>query len=181
MALAFCLGVPVVYSMEQVIETFQQGAVALKWRIVNDGVMGGVSTSSLERLDAETVRFSGSLSLENNGGFASFRSFGPFPPIDGASAILIRVRGDGRTYQLRLRMSDDWRAPQYSATFKTSPGAWQTHVLPLSTFRAGWRGREVPNAPDLQAGRVRSVGILLGDKQPGAFVLDIDWIRADGA
>ncbi|MGJ3241525.1 MAG: CIA30 family protein [Opitutales bacterium] len=48
----------------------------------------------------------------------------------------------------------------------------------LETFRAGWRGRDVPDAPTLQAGRIQPVGILLGDSQPGPFVLDIDWIRA---
>ena len=46
----------------------------LGWGIVNDGVMGGRSSSRVERTD-EGIRFSGNLSLANNGGFASTTPF----------------------------------------------------------------------------------------------------------
>lgn len=160
------------------IEDFARGAVNLRWQIVNDSVMGGISNSSLDRVDDETVRFSGKLSLENNGGFASVRASGGMPDIAKASAIVIRTKGDGRSYQLRLRMSNGWRAPDYSATFSTKLGQWQTHVIPLRDFVAGWRGRTLRDAPALDPAQVRSIGILLGDKTPGGFALDIDWIKA---
>lgn len=44
-----------------------------KWRIVNDGVMGGLSSSRVSVNDDKII-FSGNVSLENNGGFASLRS-----------------------------------------------------------------------------------------------------------
>ena len=47
-------------------------------RIVNDGVMGGVSQSSL-RPDPEGMFFEGVVSLANNGGFASMRFPASFP------------------------------------------------------------------------------------------------------
>lgn len=162
----------------KMIEDFQRGAVDLSWQIVNDSVMGGISNSSLDRIDDETVRFSGKLSLENNGGFASVRASGRIPDISSANAIVIRTKGDGRAYQLRLRMSNGWRAPDYSATFTTKLGQWQTHVIPLSDFVAGWRGRTIRDAPALDTAQIRSIGILLGDKNPGGFSLDIDWIKA---
>ena len=161
-----------------VLEEFAESAVSLRWQIVNDDVMGGVSRSSLNRVDAETVRFLGRLSLENNGGFASVRASGRMPDLTEAQAIVIRAKGDGRTYQLRLRMANGWRAPDYSAEFATQPGQWQIHVLPLTSFVAGWRGRSIRNAPPINPAKILSVGLLLGDKNPGGFSLDIDWIKA---
>ena len=43
------------------------------WAIVNDDVMGGVSTSNLSLNDQKNLIFNGNLSLANNGGFASSR------------------------------------------------------------------------------------------------------------
>ncbi|MDB4385310.1 CIA30 family protein [Opitutaceae bacterium] len=174
-AVAFPGGLP---AAETVVESFDRGAVALEWQIVNDSVMGGVSRSGLERVDDEVVRFRGQLRLENNGGFASVRASGRLPDLTRTKAMMIRVKGDGRTYQLRLRTSDGWRTPDYSAEFATEAGKWQTHLLPLSEFVAGWRGRAIRNAPPVEPSDIRSVGILLGDKKPGAFSIDIDWIKA---
>lgn len=42
-----------------------------EWRIVNDGVMGGISKNSLVLTDDGHGQFSGHVSLANNGGFAS--------------------------------------------------------------------------------------------------------------
>ena len=45
-----------------------------EWRVINDGVMGGISRSGIERTGRQTGMFTGLLSLENNGGFASVRA-----------------------------------------------------------------------------------------------------------
>ena len=44
-----------------------------QWRIVNDDVMGGLSSSKVIVKD-DKITFSGNVSFENNGGFASLRS-----------------------------------------------------------------------------------------------------------
>ena len=44
------------------------------WEVVNDDVMGGVSTSQFEVLTNGGAVFSGTVRFENNGGFASVRS-----------------------------------------------------------------------------------------------------------
>jgi hypothetical protein len=46
---------------------------ANQWIIVNDGVMGGISTSSIKLTNTQNGVFSGTVKLENNGGFASVR------------------------------------------------------------------------------------------------------------
>ena len=165
-------------AQETMIEGFDRGRATLDWQIVNDSVMGGISRSSLERVDDEVVRFRGQLRMENNGGFASVRASGRMPDLTGVKAMMIRVKGDGRTYQLRLRTSNGWRTPDYSAEFATKAGKWQTHVLSLKDFEAGWRGRAIRNAPPIDPTQIRSVGILLGDNTPGIFSVDIDWIKA---
>ncbi|MEJ6603202.1 MAG: CIA30 family protein [Opitutaceae bacterium] len=164
---------------EVTLEDFTDGDVSLDWQIVNDSVMGGRSRSGLERVSDDVMRFRGQLSLENNGGFASVRASGRMPDLSAARAVSIRVKGDGRTYQLRLRTSDGWRTPDYSAAFTTTPGEWQTFVLPLKDFVAGWRGQTFRDAPPIDPTAINSVGILLGDKKPGGFSIDIDWIKAN--
>jgi uncharacterized surface protein with fasciclin (FAS1) repeats len=74
-----------------------------RWRIVNDDVMGGISDSRF-RIDGGKAVFTGRLSLENNGGFASVRS----PPEQLESQGLARHRAadQGRWPSLQA-----WRAP----------------------------------------------------------------------
>jgi hypothetical protein len=70
---------------------FSRSEVAQTFRVINDEVMGGVSTSRLSSTDGAMV-FEGEVSLENNGGFASFRGPVRFP-VESA-ALLLTVRGD---------------------------------------------------------------------------------------
>ena len=59
---------------EKVLFDFQASKNPPTWQIVNDDVMGGVSTSKFQVLTNGGAIFSGVVSLENNGGFASVRS-----------------------------------------------------------------------------------------------------------
>ena len=170
--------VAVTSQAEVVIEDFKADAVSLNWQIVNDSVMGGISTSRMIRISDEVVRFSGELSLDNNGGFASVRATGSMADLSGTDTISIRVKGDGRRYQFRLRSSTGLRVPDFSAEFQTKVGEWQTHYLRISDFVPGWRGRKLRGVPPIKPDEIRSIGILLGDKNPGGFALDIDWVKA---
>jgi len=163
----------------KIIESFDGGVSALRWQIVNDGVMGGLSSSRLE-IGADGIAiFGGMLSLENNGGFASVRAEGGLLDMTGYAALVVRVKGDGRRYQLRVRDQNDWRAPDYRAEFQTVAGEWQVHRLALADFAAGWRGQDLPDAPPINLSSVREIGFLLGDKTSGRFALEIDWIAAE--
>jgi len=62
------------------------------WKSVNDGVMGGVSEGGFKRTDSNTLLFSGTLSLENNGGFASIRTE---PRAMDLTGLSVRSRGEG--------------------------------------------------------------------------------------
>ena len=85
------------------IFSFDREIEADYWMIVNDSVMGGISQSQFTLTENGAARFEGTLSLANNGGFASVRTY----PIDYKLAdydgVKIRFKGDGRQYKLRLR------------------------------------------------------------------------------
>jgi hypothetical protein len=86
------------------------------------------------------------------------------------------VRGDGKRYKFTAQMEQGPGVPQYQFVFETAAGETQELVLPLAGFRASYRGRPVPDAPPLEAGRIVSVGFLISDKQEGPFRLEIHGI-----
>ena len=94
------------------------------WAVVNDGVMGGRSSSTLRREEQGTGVFEGHLSLENNGGFASVRTELSEGALEGASRLALRVRGDGKRYQLRLRPGRRLDGVDYASAFETVAGQW---------------------------------------------------------
>lgn len=144
------------------------------FRVVNDGVMGGVSTSRLSH-EGDALRFEGEVSLENNGGFASFR--GPVRMLAGATALIVTVRGDGQRYKLTLKLDDSGSTPQYQASF-VAPPEWTTVRFVAGDFRASFRGRAVA-APPLVLGEVRALGVLISDRQAGPFRLELRVVRAE--
>lgn len=140
------------------------------WQAVNDGVMGGVSAGHMVAAEPG-LRFEGVLSLENNGGFASVRRSIDHD-LSGAGAVRLQVRGDGRTYQFRLRLDDRWDGIAWRAEFQTT-GDRQTVELAFGEFVPVFRGRRVPDAGPVVAGRIRQIGFMLADRTPGPFALDI--------
>ena len=140
--------------------------------IVNDGVMGGVSQSSLCQ-DEDGMFFEGVVSLENNGGFASMRSSVRFP--QGTQLIELIAKGDGKRYKLVLRTE---LAPRvtYVADFIALP-TWQTYRFNLSQFKSTFRGRDV-NAPTLSFSDVIDFGILISNNQAGSFAIQLKTLKS---
>ena len=144
------------------------------WRIVNDGVMGGLSTSSFQIDEAGHGVFAGRVRLENNGGFAMVQ----FPheplPVDAYGKVTLRIKGDGKTYQFRLRADRNDRFT-YNQSFTTS-GEWETVTLDFADFAPAWRGRQLdlPNYPGEQ---LTEMAILIGNKRAEDFELRVDWVR----
>lgn len=125
------------------------------------------------------MRFQGNLSLANNGGFASVRSRPKNTlGLTSSDTIVLKIRGDGRQYTFNLYTPDRRTAFSFQRDFKTLDGKWAEVRLPVNQFVAHSFGRALPNVP-LSPGRVQAVGVLLGDKKPGAFELEIDWIRVE--
>ncbi len=148
-----------------------------RWIAVHDTVMGGRSQGGLWAGDGCLV-FAGEMSLENNGGFASVRTGPRALELAGAEGLEIRVRGDGRRYQLRLRQDDRFDGVAWAAEFATEPGRWLTVRVPLADFRPTWRGRAVAGAGPVDPARVRQFGVMIADKAAGPFRLELAQVAA---
>jgi monofunctional biosynthetic peptidoglycan transglycosylase len=136
---------------------------AAAWRIANDTVMGGVSSSRVQRR-GEALRFSGELRLEFNGGFASMRR-----PFDGAleadaEGLVVQARGDGNRYRLRVYTRDAAgreNAFAYSAVFDTRAREVGRAELRWPQFAATYRGRPVPQAPPIRFADIVGLGVMI--------------------
>lgn len=147
------------------------------WRTINDGVMGGMSSSNFS-VKKGVARFEGTVSLENNGGFASVRSRPQDYDLSPFRGMLLRVRGDGKRYAFRLRTTSAFDGISYEARFKTVPDRWITVRIPFEAFQPVFRGRLVRDAEPLDLHSVKTFGFLISDKQTGKFRLDLDWLKA---
>ena len=159
------------------IEIFNFGSGEPIWYTVDDRVMGGVSRSTVEIIDSDILRFSGTMSLDRNGGFSSARSNWKPINLDGFDGVLLRVLGDGNMYRFRIRTAETGSEISYNAIFETSFEEWQFIYIPLKDMVPTYRGF-VMNVDPLNPASIGSFGFMLSDKQPGEFDLQVDWIRA---
>lgn len=163
---------------ERPLFAFQSVDSANGWSVVNDTVMGGVSSGRL-RVDDGLLIFDGELSLENNGGFASVRS----PLLEPQSANSwsnqvgprIMAVGDGRTWTFEVRTDDidgGW-----IASLPTTPGSKTEVVVPWTTFEPVTRFLDprVAEGP-LDPSRIVSIAFYLVDGEEGSFQLGIESI-----
>jgi Complex I intermediate-associated protein 30 (CIA30) len=157
---------------------FQAATNSPAWEVVNDDVMGGVSTSRFQVLTNGCAVFSGTVRLENNGGFASVRSAPLRENLTDLTAFVLRVRGDGRSYKFSVRTGAGFDTPLYQLAFTTKRGEWEEHRLPFKDFVPTFRGRILTDVPPLNPAKVTSVGFLISDKQEGPFKLEVAWIKA---
>jgi len=155
---------------------FDTAADAELFSPIDDAVMGGVSSSRLAIGEPGIAVFSGNVSLENNGGFASVRSLSRDWGTARAREFVLRIRGDGKRYRFNVRTPDGPSAFRYEAPLEAPAGAWVEVAIPIARFQGKAFGRRVPlvGAPD--PARIRSLGFMISDKQAGPFRLEIDWI-----
>lgn len=148
-----------------------QGTAA-PWQIVNDDVMGGVSTSNLN-MEATAAVFQGELSKRNNGGFASVRLVINAPDLTSCDAFRLTLRGDGRRYRFTVRTADCPEGVSYQCGLDTRSGEWETHLTLFHRFVASIRGRILPDAPPMDPAKITTLGFLISDHQEGPFRLEI--------
>lgn len=165
-------------SGEKILIDFNSPDKGQRWEVINDVVMGGVSTSRLSITPGKTALFQGSVSLENYGGFAAIRTYPQDLQLEGFHGLMIRVRGDGNEYRVRLRTDNSYDGIAYQAHFPTNPDRWSIVHLAFSEFTPVFRGEVIAGAPALEINRIRRIGFMIADKQKGHFSLEIDWVKA---
>ena len=155
---------------------FSKPDAAKAWQTVNDGVMGGVSDGHV-RVVEQNLEFYGTLSLENNGGFASVRSEAAKMDLSKYDGLVFKVRGDGRDYYVNVHVPSYQIAFSYRAGFKTEKDKWTEVTIPFADLKATSFGRIVEKAKPLDASNIEAVGFLLADKKAGTFKLEVAWIK----
>lgn len=146
--------------------------------ITDDGVMGGLSKGKMEKTDEGVLKFWGTLSLENNGGFSSFRMDIGEWNLEGWKGLELKVKGDGRSYNLRLTTDERFRGSpvSFQAEVPTVKGEWKTVRVPFAELKAGWRGMTLKTAFD--PAKIEGAGIILADKNAGKFEMEVKSISA---
>ncbi|MEZ5199587.1 MAG: CIA30 family protein [Bacteroidales bacterium] len=134
-----------------VLFDFNSSETSGKWYTVNDDVMGGISESSFLMSEDGLALFSGNVSPENNGGFASARAFVRLNSDSKFKGVIIRVKGDGNKYNIRFRTDTGFDGYAYQAKFQTEKDSWIEYKVPFSDFKPTFRGRTLSNKPILES------------------------------
>lgn len=145
------------------------------WRSVDDPVMGGISASEFVKTD-NGAAFTGTVSLEQGGGFASVRAPTSRYDLGEATGLQIRAQGDGKRYWVTM-YTDPGGSISYRAPIEP-PERWTTLAVPFETLTPYRRGTEVLDAPPFDPAQIRTLGFLIADEQAGPFRLEVAWIRA---
>lgn len=168
---------------------FDSPEASRQWRTVNDTVMGGRSIGQMKLVEDNRLQFSGTISTENNGGFAGVKAIGASPfGLKKGDVIVAKVRGDGRQYLLNLHYATDIlgegpvikgrRRPDgysYRQPFETKKDEWTEVQLPVDKFFTVWRGKRYPNE-EFDPRKVGGMRFLVKSK-PGPFKLEVEWIK----
>jgi NADH dehydrogenase [ubiquinone] 1 alpha subcomplex assembly factor 1 len=146
-----------------------------KWRIVNDGVMGGLSASKVN-VEVDKIIFTGNVSLENNGGFASLRSPIKNYTFENFYGIEIKIMGDGNRYSISMKETTYFSGYFYTSTFETKKDKWIKIKIPFNQFKLYYFGKETNLSKKIPLNNIKEISLLIGNKQAGEFKSEIDYI-----
>ena len=178
---------------EKIIFDFANPSTDLQetWGAVDDVVMGGVSQSQIRLADDRAI-FTGIVSTENNGGFASVRTRNFSPPMDLSDyeGIELKVTGDGKRYKFITRCEGKWDGVGYCYSFDTIYDYPTTVRIPFKDLIPVFRAKTVSEASQLDAAKIYSMQLMLSKFEydgelnpkfePGSFKLEVEYIKAYG-
>ena len=147
------------------------------WFSVNDTVMGGRSEGNVDYSENSLV-FKGSVSFENNGGFASARSsFGSYD-LSEYETVTVRYKSDGQSLSLNFDYYRAWWYPNYKATLPATDGEWQSVTIALADLKEYRVGRATGNKiSKSQLEQIIRLGLMTNDKKEGPFQAEIDFVK----
>lgn len=148
-----------------------------KWYVVNDRVMGGRSFGDLETTK-NSIKFSGEVSLENNGGFSSIRSPYQKTNLSDFSKVIIRYRATGRDFSFQLQKHEAWYLPNFKLLLPNTADKWEEvtfKIMDFKKYRVGRYTGESIGSEDLSS--IIRMGIITEEKREGPFEIEVDYIR----
>lgn len=154
---------------------FKDELDGVRWKSINDSVMGGVSVGDSYETEAGNRIFRGEISLKNNGGFSSIRTSGKLFDLSAYTGVRVKVRGDGRKYYFTARMNNR-NMLAFWYPMETKPGEWSIFEIPFSSMYATSFGRKLKGIK-LNEKLISSFGLMLYDKKDGDFNLELESIK----
>ena len=172
------------------IDTMDSATKANMWRVVNDGVMGGVSNSAMMPPSPNSPgfsRFAGTVRLENNGGFASVRRALPNSDASAYKGVYVKCKAAMKERdekkQFLLLAKDAECSRNFGTNFKSaftvkSADDWELKLFPFEKcFKKGERmGRPIERGP-INVKEVTELGLMIlrgEEAQVGNFGLDVE-------
>jgi hypothetical protein len=124
--------------------TYPNAELKETWGAIDDVVMGGVSQSNIRLADNQAI-FSGIVSTDNNGGFASVRTRNFDSPMDLSdyTGIELKVIGDGKRYKFITRCEGKWDGIGYCYSFDTIYDFPTTIRIPFEELIPVFRAKTV--------------------------------------
>ena len=159
-----------------IIFNFNKKSTMHNWRVVDDGVMGGLSKGNIILNSNGHAEYSGFVTTENNGGFSSVRYNFESKDVSNYKNVVLKVKGDGKPYQFRLKENRSERF-SYIQTFETS-GEWEIIKIPFKDFYPSFRGYRL-NKPNFGGRNIEEIAFLIGNKKKENFKLIIDKISLE--
>jgi NADH dehydrogenase [ubiquinone] 1 alpha subcomplex assembly factor 1 len=144
-----------------------------QWKIVNDTIMGGQSRSTIICNTEGKGLFTGTVSLENNGGFCAVKYTFDRLSLQDVKSFSVRLKGDGKAYQFRVKNKIS-EAHSYVFAFETTTD-WCTVNIPISELEPAFRGQKL-NLPQYNGEQLEEIAFLIGNKKNETFELAIESI-----
>lgn len=178
---------------EKTLFDFSRPAADIRetWGAIDDVVMGGMSESGIRLVNGRAI-FTGNVSIDNNGGFASVRTRDFSSPLDLSAyeGFRLRVIGDGKRYKFIARCEDRWDGVGYCYSFDTIDRQEVTIEVPFTELVPVVRARSIRDGRSFDRERVYSLqlmqskfeydGALNPRFSPGLFQLEINSIGVYG-
>lgn len=159
-------------SSHTIFEFSKQSNIS-SWRVVDDVVMGGVSSGNFEINEEGNGLYTGEISLDNNGGFSSLRYLFDKINVEKFSKVILKIKGDGKKYQFRVK-DNSQNYYSYIQTFETSK-EWELVEINLSEMYPAFRGRKL-DMSNFSSNEIEEITLLFGNKKEETFQLEISKI-----
>ncbi len=164
---------------DTVLFDFADAEEAERWRVVNDGVMGGKSEGEV-RFDDGTMRFAGEI-VTDGGGFSSVRRSLEPGELAGAEAVRLRVKSDGRGYRVSFRDGTRVRwggEVMHAADLDAGEDGWREATVKFDDLKASFHGRDA-DVKLFDPAKANEIGVILADGEDGEFLLEVEWIKTE--
>ena len=156
---------------------FGEHKSADNWQIMNDGVMGGLSQSTAYFTE-NTLQFQGTISLANNGGFASVRSPWQRTDLSTFSKVKVRYKATEQSTSIVLESNRMWWQPYYLLALQPTDGEWVEVTLSLSDFKeiklVQSTGKSISKT---SLKNIIRIGFMTINKKAGSFGFEVDYVE----